>query len=115
MPQPPPDMQQDIKAITFQTNGIVNWSTVKDGHMQEMIGRYVIAPNDQSPRKPPSIFVAPTNYLNPQVSSICLLLLIDVTVDIDARFNPDKVGKALKGTLRLGHTTERSVVFVRKK
>ncbi len=115
MPQPPPEMQQDIKTITFGTNGIVTWSTVVDGTMKEMVGRYVISPNDLSARKLPSIFVAPTNYVNPGVSSICLLLLTDVTIDIDARFNPDKVGKAFKGNVGLMHEPKKKVVFVRKK
>jgi hypothetical protein len=101
MPQPPPEMQQDIKTITFAANGIVTWSTVKDGQMKEMVGRYVVLPDDHSPRKLPSIFVAPTNYVNPGVSSICLLLMTDVTVGLDARFHVDKVGKALKGTVGL--------------
>ena len=115
MPQPPPETQQDIKIITFQTNGIVTWSTVKDGQTKEMVGRYVVFADDYSPRELPSIFVAPTNDVNPGISSVCLLLLTDVTIDIDARFNPDKVGKALKGNVGLMHDPKKKVVFVRKK
>ena len=115
MPQPPPDMLQDIKSITFETNGIVKWTIAINGEIAEKIGRYVINPGDNSPRHLPSIFVAPVSYSNPSVSSICLLLMTDITVDLDARFHADKIGKTLKGSIGLSQEVKKNVVFVRKK
>ncbi len=111
MPQPPSDMQQDIKAITFEANGTVKWSIAKDGKIQEMIGRYEIFVDEKSSRRLPSIFVAPVSYKNPGISSVCLLLLTDVTIDKDERFNPEKVGKVLKAKRKDG----KYLVFVKKK
>ena len=115
MPQPPPDMLQDIKSITFETNGIVKWTTAIDGEIVEKIGRYVINPGDHSLRHLPSIFVAPASYSNPSISSICLLLMTDITVDLDARFHAEKVGKTLKGSIGLSQDIKKNVVFIRKK
>ena len=115
MPQPPPDMLQDIKSITFETNGIVKWTIAINGEMAEKIGRYVINPGDDSLRHLPSIFVAPASYSNPSVSSICLLLMTDITIDLDSRFHAEEIGKTLKGSIGLSQDVKKHVIFVRKK
>jgi len=109
--QPPPEMWQDIKDITFYTNGIVEWSEVKRGKMVEMTGRYMIQPGKQSKRQLPMLFVAPTNYLNPMLSSICLLRFSELQIDFDSRFHVERFGKALKAVAADG----KRVVFIKKK
>lgn len=109
--QPPPEMWQDIKDITFYTNGIVEWSEVKQGKMVEMTGRYMIQLDKQSKRQLPTLFVAPTNYPNPMLSSICLLRLSELQIDFDSRFHVERFGKALKAVAADG----KRVVFIRKK
>jgi len=111
MPQPPKEMWQDIKDISFSTNGIVIWTTTEGGKTKEMKGRFLVHRDDQSARKLPSLFVAPTNYVNPAASSICVLRLSEIEVDLDSRFHPGKVGKVLKAKSKDG----KRVVFVRMK
>ena len=109
MPQPPKEMWQDIKEISFWPNGIVAWSTTQNGKALEMKGRFLIHKDDQSSRGLPSLFVAPADCVNPDVSSVCLLRLSDLEIDLDSRFHPDKVGKVLKAKTEDG----KRVVFVR--
>ena len=96
--QPPPELWQEIKDITFYTNGLVEWSVVRDGIMVESKGRYLIQPDRESKRNLPRIFVAPTNYPDPRMSSIFLLLLREVEIDYDSRFPSELHGKSLKVT-----------------
>lgn len=111
MPQPPPDMQQDIKETTFQANGLVRWSVVIDGKIQELSGRYAVLTDAQSLRRLPYIIVAPTKFIDPQLSSIRFLLLTDVTIDLDSRFHADRVGKVFKAKSADG----KALAFARKK
>jgi hypothetical protein len=111
MPHPSKDMWQDIKSISFHANGIVLWSEVKQGTVVDQIGRYEVYLDPESKRKLPTLFIAPTNYPTPTMSSICLLRLSELEIDIDSRFHPEKVGMVLKAK-----TTEGThVVFVRIK
>jgi hypothetical protein len=104
-------MWQDIKDITFHTNGIVEWSEVKRGKMVEMTGRYEIQPDNRSARHLPTLFVAPTNYPNAGMSSVCLLLLTDLEIDFDSRFPIELYGKALRAATKDG----KKLVFIRKR
>jgi hypothetical protein len=109
LPPAPLEMWQDIKNIIFRTNGIVKWSEVRNGEMVEMTGRYMIQPDNRSKRELPMLFVAPTNYPNPMLSSICLLRLSDLEIDSDLRFPVESCGKALKAVAADG----KRVVFIR--
>ena len=111
MPQPPKEMWQDIKEITFHTNGIAEWSEVKRDKLVTMTGRYMMQPDDVSKRQLPTLFVAPTNYLNPMMSSVCLLRLSELTIELDSRFHIERYGKALKAVTPDG----RRLVFIKKK
>jgi len=111
MPQPPKEMWQNIKTISFQANGIVHWSYVKEGRLEKGIGRYKMWIPGKKLLNQPSIVVAPTNYPNPLLCGRCLLSLEDVSIDIDSRFHPEKVGKVLKAKTKDG----KRVVFVRIK
>lgn len=108
--QPPRDMWQGIKDITFYTNGIVEWSEVKRGKMVEMTGRYLVQSDKESKRHLQTLFVAPTNYPNPMLSSICLLRLSELEIDFDARFPAERFGKALKAVTSEG----KRVIFIRR-
>ena len=111
MPQPPPKMRQDIKAITFHTNGIVEWAEARRGKLVSMAGRYKIQPDSQSTRGLPTLSVSPTNYLNSKLSGICLLRLSELQIDVDSRFPVETFGKALKAVAADG----RQLVFVRRR
>ncbi len=111
MPQPPKEMWQDIKKITFYTNGIAEWSELKNGQMIEMAGRYIIQTDNQSKRQLPMLVVAPTNDPNPMLSSICLLRFSELEIDFDSRFHIERYGKALKAISNDG----KRVVFIRTK
>ena len=116
MPQPPKEMRQDIKTISFQTNGIVQWSEVKQGKVVDQIGRYEFLPNDlitkvQSKRGLPTITVASTNSPRPCLSGICLLSLREVEIDYDSRFHINKIGAVLKAETPNG----KKVIFVKLK
>lgn len=108
--QPPRELWQDLKDITFQTNGIVQWAEAQDGKMLERSGRYILQPNPESRLNLPMLFVAPTNYSDARMSSICLLLLTEVEIDPDSRFNVAIHGRVLKAMTRDG----RRLVFLRK-
>ena len=38
--QPPPELQQSIKSMSFQANNIVKWEYVQDGKVHKAKGRY---------------------------------------------------------------------------
>jgi hypothetical protein len=109
--QPPPEMWQDIKEITFHANGIVEWSESKQGRMVEISGQYMIQPDNLSKRNLPAIFVIPKNQSAPALSSACLLRLSEVEIDFDSRFPAERFGKALKAVTANG----KRVVFIRMK
>lgn len=116
MPQPPKEMRQDINSISFQTNGIVQWSEVKKDKVVEQIGRYEFIPNEiitetRSKRRLPSLTVSSTNSPRPCLSGICLLYLSEIEIDHDSRFHVKKVGEVLKAET----TDGKKVVFVKLK
>lgn len=92
MPRPPPEMQQDLKEIAFSAGGVVEWTVAKDGEAIKRQGRYLIQKGEKSSRNLPELFVAPSSYTNPAVSSICLLRLTELEIDLDSRFNTEKIG-----------------------
>jgi len=111
--QPPPEVQQSIKSISFQAGDIIRWSYVGQGEMQEGEGRYsflVDCSPEVASRQLPTLFVAPENYSDPTVSSVCLLKLTDVEIDFDARLNVESIGKVLKAKDANG----KRLIFVRK-
>ena len=111
--QPPADVQQSIKNISFQPGNIIKWTYVSEGKMQEGEGRYsfLIETSPETARRQlPTLFVAPKSYPNPMLSSICLLMLTDVEIDLDARFHVESIGKVLKAKDAHG----RRLIFVRK-
>ncbi|MFX0201769.1 MAG: hypothetical protein ACFFCW_37140, partial [Candidatus Hodarchaeota archaeon] len=60
--QPPPELQQSIKSMSFQAKNIVKWEYVQDGKIHRAKGRYGIYsfPKDQKmPKGLPSLIVAP--------------------------------------------------------
>ncbi|MFC1895087.1 hypothetical protein ACFL0Q_00270 [Thermodesulfobacteriota bacterium] len=110
--QPPPELQQSIKSISFQTNNIVEWEYVQDGKAHTAKGRYGIYsfPTDQKkPRQLPSLTIAPTNYPTAVVTSHILLTLSDVELDFDSRFL-QRWGKLIKAKGPDG----KRVLFIRK-
>lgn len=111
IPQPPKELQQDIKDITFQENGVVRWSVVKDGKIEKLSGFYAILPNAQSMRKLPYVHVAPSKAAAAQMSDNPLLLFENVSIGLDSRFHVESVGKVLKARNAHGEP----LVFVRKK
>lgn len=116
MPQPQKEMQQDIKSISFQTNGIVQWSEVKKGKVVDQIGRYEFIPNEiitktQSKRGLPSLTISSTNSPRPCLSGICLLYLSEIQIDYDSRFHVEKAGEVLKAETKDG----KKLVFVKPK
>ena len=97
--QPPADLQQTIKSMSFRTNSIVEWEYVRDGHVYRATGRYGIysfPTIKKLPRQLPRLIIAPTSYPDAIVSSHVFLTLTDVEIDFDSRFHVDHFGKLLK-------------------
>jgi len=116
MPQPPKEMWQDIKSISFQTNGNVRWSEVKKDKLVEQVGRYEFIPNNlitktTSKRGLPSLTVSSTNSPRPCLSGICMLYLSEIEIDYDCRFHTEIIGKVLKAETKDG----KRLVFVKMK
>ena len=110
--QPPPELQQSIKSMSFQANNIVKWEYVQDGKVYKAKGRYGIYsfPTDQKmPRELPSLIVAPANYPDAVLSSHVLLTLSDVELDFDSRFL-QRWGKLIKAR----NSDGKRVLFIRK-
>ena len=110
---PPAEILQDIKNISFLPDNIIKWSYVSDGKMQEGKGRYTLLVDSSSKanrRGLPTLFVAPEGYTYPGASSVCLLKLTDLEIDVDARFHIESIGKVLKAKDSSG----KALVFVRK-
>jgi hypothetical protein len=110
--QPPPELQQSIKSMSFQANNIVKWEYVQDGKVHKAKGRYGIYsfPKDQKmPRERPSLIVAPANYPDAVLSSHLLLTLSDVELDFDSRFL-QRWGKLIKAR----NSDGKRVLFIRK-
>jgi len=111
--QPPVDVQQSIKSISFQAGNTIKWTYVSQGQMKEGEGRYsfLIDPSPAKARRQlPTLFVAPERYSNPMLSSICLLKLTDVEIDFDARLHIESIGKVLKAKDENG----KPLIFVRR-
>jgi len=110
--QPPPELQQSIKSMSFQANNIVKWEYVQDGKVHRAKGRYGIYsfPKDQKMSKGlPSLIVAPANYPDAVLSSDLLLTLSDVELDFDSRFL-QRWGKLIKAR----NSDGKRVLFIRK-
>ena len=110
--QPPPELQQSIKSMSFQANNIVKWEYVQDGKVHKAKGRYGIYsfPTDQKmPRELPNLIVAPANYPDAVLSSHLLLTLSDVELDFDSRFL-QRWGKLIKAR----NSDGKRVLFIRK-
>lgn len=110
--QPPPELQQSIKSMSFQTNNIVKWEYVQDGKIHKAKGRYGIYsfPKDRKmPKELPSLIVAPANYPDAVLSSHLLLTLSDVELDFDSRFL-QRWGKLIKAR----NSDGKRVLFIRK-
>jgi len=111
--QPPADLQQAIKSMSFRTNNIVEWECVRDGHAHRATGRYGLysfPTKKKLSHKLPRLIVAPTSYADAIVSSHVLLTLTDVEMDFDSRFNVDHFGKLLKAKDPQG----KRLLFIRK-
>ena len=111
--QPPVDVQQWIKTISFQAGSSIKWTYVSEGKMREGAGRYsfLIGPSPETAgRQLPTLFVAPERYSNPMLSSVCLLKLTDVEIDFDARLHIESIGKVLKAKDENG----KPLIFVRR-
>ena len=70
--QPPADLQQAIKSMSFRTNNIVEWEYVRDGHAHRATGRYGLysfPTKKKLTRQLPRLIVAPTSYPDAIVSS----------------------------------------------
>ncbi|MBN1674665.1 MAG: hypothetical protein JXR37_26710 [Kiritimatiellae bacterium] len=112
MPQPPRSMWQQMKSISFSTNGIVTWSCIgSGGKMEELTGRFEILEGNPDSGGRPALFVGPTNGVDPLTSRVRILWLGDLEVDFDSRFHPEKVGKVLKAENKNGGR----LVFLRVK
>ena len=112
MAQPPPELQQSIKSISFQASNIVKWEYVQDGKMHKATGRYGIysLPKGQKmSRGLPSLIVAQTNYPDAVLSSNPLLILSEVELDFDSRFL-QSWGKLIKARNADG----KRILFIRK-
>ena len=112
-PQPPIEVQQSIKNLSFQPKNIIKWSYVSDGKMFDGKGRYVLLDDPSSEinrRGLPTLFVAPESDNNPEISSVYLLKLTHLEIDFDARFHIESIGKVLKAK----HLSGKALVFVRK-
>jgi hypothetical protein len=112
MAQPPPELQQSIKSMSFQANNIVEWQYIQDGKAHEAAGRYGIysLPKDQKmPRRLPRLIVAPAEYPDAVSSSHPLLILSDVELDFDSRFIQEW-GKLIKARNADG----KRLLFIRK-
>jgi hypothetical protein len=110
--QPPPELQQSIKSMSFQANNIVKWEYVQDGKVHKAKGRYGIYsfPKDQRmPKELPSLIVAPANYPDAALCSHLLLTLSDVELDFDSRFL-QRWGKLIKAR----NSDGKRVLFIRK-
>jgi hypothetical protein len=110
--QPPPELQQSIKSMSFQANNIVKWTYVQDRKVHKAEGRYGIYsfPTDQKmPRQLPRLIVAPANYPDAVLSSHVLLTLSDVELDFDSRFL-QRWGKLIKAR----NSDGKRVLFIRK-
>ena len=110
--QPPPELQQSIKSMSFKANNIVQWVHVQDGKVHKAKGRYGIYsfPTDQKmPKEFPSLIVAPANYPDAVLSSHLLLTLSDVELDFDSRFL-QRWGKLIKAR----NSDGKRVLFIRK-
>ena len=110
--QPPPELQQSIKTMSFQADNIIEWEYVQDGKMHKAKGRYGIYsfPTDQKElRRLPDLIVAPTIYSDALLSSNVILTLSDFELDFDSRFL-QSWGKLIKATGQDG----KRVLFIRK-
>ncbi len=110
--QPPIEVQQSIKSISFEAGNVIRWSYVSRGIVQQGVGRYVLLSNSSAKgasRKLPTLFVAPKQSKNPSLSSIILLKLTDLEIDFDARFPMESIGKVLKARESSG----KPLLFVR--
>ena len=112
MAQPPPELQQPIKSISFQANNIVEWEYVQSGKMHKASGRYGIYSLQNGEEVSSGrlrLIVAPTNYADPMLSSHRLLVLSDFELDYDSRFI-QSWGKLIKAS----NTDGKRILFIRK-
>jgi hypothetical protein len=110
--QPPAEVQQSIKSISFRPDNIVEWEYVHDGKTQKAKGRYGIysfSTDKKNPRQLPNLIVAPTLYTNAADSEDVILTLWDVELDFDSRFL-QRWGKLIKAKGPGG----KRVLFIRK-
>jgi hypothetical protein len=111
--QPPPELQQSIKSMSFQAKNMVEWKYVQDGKVHNANGRYGIYsfPTDQKMlRQLPRLIVAPANYPDAVFSGHVLLTLSNFELDFDSRFL-QRWGKLIKARTSEGER----VLFIRKK
>jgi hypothetical protein len=111
--QPPADLQQAIKGMSFRTNGIAEWEYVSDGQVHKTTGRYGLysfPTEEKISRQLPRLIVVPTSYSDALVSSHVLLTLTHVELDFDSRFHADHFGKLLKAKDPQG----KRLLFIRK-
>ena len=110
--QPPPELQQSIKSMSFRTDNIIEWEYVRDGKSQKANGHYGIYsfPSDQEkPRQLPTLIVTPTYNSNAADSSHVILTLSNVELDFDCRF-VQRWGKLIKAKGPDG----KGLLFIRK-
>ena len=110
--QPPPELQQSIKSISFQSNNRVEWEYVRDGKDHKAKGYYGIYSFSEAQKKSrqlPRLIVALTSYHHAVVPSHILLTLSDVELDFDSRFL-QRWGKLIKAR----GTDGKQVLFIRK-
>jgi len=110
--QPPSNLLQSIKTLSFSTNHLVSWTDTNTNSCRPQTGVFgVWIPGTNSQvRHLPSIVVAPTNYADPFQCGIALLTLNNVQVAYDSRFNQELYGKLLKALDGNGHP----VLFIRR-
>jgi hypothetical protein len=102
--QPPPELQQSVKTISFSADSLATWMHVHQGTMIEVEGSYFVYPlarGDNNPRGLPGLIVVKTGAQNEGVPVDTLLSLFQVELDFDSRF-PQNWGRLLKASTQDG-------------
>ncbi len=110
--QPPPELQQSIKSMSFGSKNLVEWEYVQDGKVHKGKGRYGIyssATDQKMPEQLPSLIIVPLNYPEGLLSNRILLTLSRIELDFDSRFIRSW-GRLIKAEAPDG----KRVMFIRK-
>ncbi len=105
------NLTQNIQAVWFRSDNLMEWQTASEGPGRRSIGRYAIVSEPSGPEpgvRSVSLIVAPVSYPDALMSSVLLLTWTNFNLDLDSRFPPE-LGSLIKAVDLMG----KEVLFVR--